>query len=162
MRYLFSIVVAGLLFCTGCSDKSGLFTPDLMEEKALTLTKKGEIYNSLEIKAALIATYLNPLLKRYRDADRAHFLISLHIDNDFTDPKKAGLNNPDYTLTLNGAAPLAIKPLKEDDPLMKIAPVKTLWAHHYLVTFPKHEDKALKMVLKSVRYGSSLLTFRAE
>ena len=151
-----------LFLSTGCMQKTGLFAPDLMEEKALSATRKGEIYNSLEIKASLVATYLNEVLKSYQSDDKAYFLVSIFIDNDYSDPKKQGLFNPDYILTLNGEKPLEIKLLDKDDDLIKIAPVQNMWSHYYLVTFPKSSSRKLMMRFESQRYGASILNFLGE
>ena len=163
MKNLFLIVGVSLYLClAGCASKSGLFSPDILSQRALTYTKKAEIYNSLEIKASAVITYLNPLLKKYEDKYHAYFLVSLFIDNDSSDIKKQGLHNHDIQLTLNSQSPLTIKDLKADDDLIKIAPVKNMWSHYYLVTFEKPLSKEMKMLLKSQRYGSSSLIFEAE
>ena len=156
------IVFITLLSLGGCASKSGFFAPDVLEEKALVFTKKAQIYNSMEMKASLVATYLNPLLKRYKSDAEAHFLISVFIDNDFQDSEKQGLFNPDYMIALNGQNPTSIKPLDKDDALLKIAPVKNVWSHYYLVTFPKPATDTMELVFKSRRYGASSLVFEAE
>ncbi len=162
MRYLvFLFTILGLTF-SGCVLKSGLFSPDRLEQKALTYTKKAEIFNSLEIKASLITTYLNPVLPEYRDKNRASFLMSLFIDNDFEEPSRYGFNNPDISLTMNGEKPLSVKELDADDPLVKLAPVKNAWSHYYLVTFAKPADGQMQITLRSRRYGASTLTFATE
>jgi len=153
-----TILFLALILGTGCSTKNGLFAPDVMQEQALSVTRKAEIYNSLEIKASLVATYLNPLDKAYASDKRVHFLVSVFIDDDYSERNKQGLFNPDYSLTLNGQKPISIKPLKRDDDLLKIAPIKNVWAHYYLVTFPKPKADTMKMLFKSRRYGSSVLT----
>ncbi len=162
MKYFFFPLITWMLLLTGCSQKSGFFAPDRLEQKALTLTQKGEIYNSLEIKASLVATYLNPLLKEYADKDRVHFLVSVFIDNDYSDKKRAGLYNPHYRLSLDNQAPEAIKALKFDDPLVKIAPVKNAWSKYYLVTFKRPSDSKMQMLFKSERYGACTLNFSAD
>ena len=156
------ILFLAFFFGSGCAGKNGLFAPDALEQKALTYTRKAEIYNSLEIKASLVVTYLNPLLKEYDRKNNASFLVSVFIDNDSSNPKKQGLFNPDYTLTLNDTRPVAIKPLKRDDDLLKIAPVQNAWSKYYLVTFKKPASEKITLVFKSQRYGSSFLTLPAE
>jgi hypothetical protein len=156
------ILFISLFLSGGCASKSGLLAPDLLEEKALSFTQKAQIYNSLEIKASLIATYLNPLLKTYDNDKRAHFLMSVFIDNDYNEPEKQGLFNPDYSITLNGEKPISIKPLDKEDDLMKIAPVQNVWLHYYLVTFPKPASGKMEIVFKSQRFGSSSLIVEEE
>jgi len=151
-----------LLSLGGCASKSGFFAPDVMQHKALAFTQKAQIFNSLEIKASLVATYLNPLLNAYQSDTRVHFLMSVFIDDDFTEPDKQGLFNPDYTITLNGQKPISIKPLDQDDELLKIAPMKNVWSHYYLVTFHKPASDTMQLLFKSRRYGASSLVVEAE
>ncbi len=157
-----TIIFFALLSLGGCASKSGFFAPDVLEEKALSFTQKAQIFNSLEMKASLVATYLNPLLKTYKSDKRVHFLMSVFIDNDFEDPDKQGLFNPDYSVTLNGQKPISIKPLEKDDELLKIAPVKNVWSHYYLVTFHKPATDKMELLFKSRRYGASSLVVEAE
>ncbi len=158
-----TILFFSLWIMGGCASRSGFFSPDLLEQKALSYTQKAEIYNSMEIKASLVTTYLNPLLKEYRSDKRAHFLMSVFIDDDYSDPDKQGLFNPDFSVSLNGMKPIAIKPVEKEDPLMKIAPVKNVWSHYYLVTFPKPQrQEKMEIIFKSRRFGSSSLIVEAE
>ena len=147
---------------SGCAQKEGLFAPDTFENRALAKTRKGEIYNSLEIKASIVATWLNPLLSEFKNEKNACFLVTVFIDDDFEDPKKQGLNNPDYVLTLEGKEPVSVKPLSEDDPLVKMAPLKMMWGHNYLACFPDPGSKTMRMRFTSRRYGVSVLTFSKE
>jgi len=149
------------LFMGGCAQKVGLLTPDVVAKKALAFTKKAEIYNSLEIKASMVVSYLNPILKEYKEKDKTkvYFLISLFIDNDYADREKQGLFNPDYTLFLNGQTPMEVSKLKENNDLIKIAPIQNMWSSYYLVSFEKPQTKDMKMELKSQRFGTSGLTF---
>ncbi len=147
---------------SGCAQKEGLFAPDTFENRALAKTRKGEIYNSLEIKASIVATWLNPLLTEFKEEKNACFLVSVFIDDDFEDPAKQGLHNPDYALTLEGKKPVSLKRLSADDPLVKIAPLKTLWGHYYLACFPNPASDTMRMRFTSRRYGASVLTFSKE
>ncbi len=162
MRYLFFPLIVLLLGMGGCTTKSGLFSPDKLEQKALTHTHKAEIFNSLEIKVSLIATYLNPILPEYHQKDKAYFLISIFIDNDFDEPSRYGLHNPDISLDMDGKKPLEIKELKSDDPLRKLAPIQNMWSHYYLVTFTKPQSGQMHITVKSRRYGASTVTFSAD
>ena len=154
MRVVFFIFLA-LIFGTGCSFKTAFTEPDTVLQKSLTWTKKGEIYNSLEIKASVFATYLNPLGKAKSSHDE--FVVSIFVDDDFKEKKKAGLHNPDISLSLGGVKPLSVKELDEDSEYKKLVPFKNEWAHYYLVKFPKSTQKVL--ILKSQRYGKTQLKF---
>jgi len=68
MKNLFLIIGMSIyLSLSGCASKSGFLSPDVLAQRALSYTKKAEIYNSLEIKASAVVTYLNPLLQAYND-----------------------------------------------------------------------------------------------
>ncbi len=159
MKSLSVLLMGIVLFLSGCTSKTGFFSPDLLEQQALSYTKKAQIYNSLEIKATIVATYLNPLLKEYDKKDSVTFLISFFIDNDSSDPKKQGLYNSEYKLSLNGELPQKIVPLKQNSDIVKLLPIKNMWSHYYLVTFKKPASKEMKMLLESNRYGSATMNF---
>ena len=155
MKYF--ILSITLLFTTACSLKTPFLEPDTFLQKTLTYTKKGEIYNSLEIKDTIFATYLNPLGKNISNDDE--FVVSIFVDDDFDDDKKAGLHNSDISLTLNGYKPIMIKELKKDDTLRKLVPFKNEWSHYYLVKFPKTNSAKKELVLESKLYGATSLNF---
>ena len=147
-----------LFLFSGCSFKSSFTKPDKILQRTLTWTKKGEIYNSLEIKASIFATYLNPL-KKVKSSDE-EFVVSIFIDDDFKEKSKYGLNNSDISLTLNGIKYISKKELDEDSEYKKLVPFKNAWAHYYLVKFPKNDKKELKLILESRSYGATILTFQ--
>jgi len=147
-----------MFFIFGCSFKEPFLEQDKVLQNSLAWTKKGEIYNSLEIKASIFATYLNPLEKA-KNNHNEEFVVSVFVDNDFKDKKKAGLNNPDISLTLNSIKPILKKELDENSKYKKLAPFKNEWSHYYLVKFPKSSKKELKLVLKSEDYGIAVLNF---
>ena len=153
-RLVFLFVIFVL---AGCTLKKTFVEPDTVLQETLVYSRKGEIYNSLEIKASLFATYLNRLDSKYKDGE--YFVISLFIDDDFEEPEKYGLNNKAYRLTLNGKDYIYKKELKEDDELRKLVPFKNQWSHYYLVKFPK-VDGVKKLVLSNYAYGSTVLRFR--
>ena len=155
MRSLFFIL--SIFLFTGCSFKKPFLEPDSVLQESLVYSKKGEIYNSLEIKASLFATYINRLDSKYKDGE--YFVVSIFIDDDFEDPKKYGLNNKAYRLTLNGYDYVYKKELKEDSELRKLVPFKNQWSHYYLVKFPKQKG-VKKLELSHFRYGSTTLRFR--
>ena len=163
MKNLFLIIgVALFLSLSGCASKSGFLSPDILSQRALSYTKKAEVYNSLEIKASAVITYLNPLLKKYNDDEHIYLLVSLFIDNDSSDIQKQGLHNPDISLSLDGTKPLQIQTLQQGDDLIKIAPIKNMWSHYYLLTYKKPSSDNFQVMLKSQRFGSSALTFEVE
>ncbi|WP_281951050.1 hypothetical protein [Nitrosophilus kaiyonis] len=142
---------------TGCAQKSGFsfFSKDKPYERAITYTKKGEIVVSMENKAFIIATYLNPI-KNYKDGE--YFFVRVYIANDFSDEEKSGLFNPKYHLSLNNSKPLDIKKLTNEDSLSKEMPMVKPWYKLYLVKFPKTVGTK-KLIFKSDDYGQTVLIF---
>ena len=155
MRIAFFIL--GIFLFVGCSLKEPFLKEDTVLQETLVYSKKGEIYNSLEIKASIFATYLNRLDSKYKDGE--YFVVSIFIDDDFEDPKKYGLNNKAFHLTLNGKKYINKKELDEDSELRKLVPFKNQWSHYYLVKFPK-QSGVKELVLSNYAYGSTTLRFR--
>ena len=155
--YKFAIVLA--LVFGGCSTKSGFFAEDEMYQSALMHSKKGEIFNSLELKASIIATHLNSFLEECKKCSNEQFLVAIYIDNDSSDKEKQGIKNSFYTLTLNSKKPLNVKPLSYDDDLIKLAPFRNRWAKYYLIDFAKDDKDRLEMEYKSKSFGSANLIF---
>ncbi|OQX74728.1 MAG: hypothetical protein B6D59_01460 [Campylobacteraceae bacterium 4484_4] len=151
-----------LLLLGGCSAKTGLFAPDRMEQKALHHTQRGEIYNALEIKAAIVATYLNPVYPKYDKSEKEYFLIGIYIDNDASDIEHQGIYNEQYRLRLAGEKPVKITPLKESDALVKSAPLRNRWSHYYLVEFPPLSTQTLELTYQNDQYGKVTLHFAKE
>ncbi len=161
MRKRVFILLGVLLFLTACSKKSPFFTSDAKELSAVMHTKKGQLYSSLQIKASIVATYLNASTKEFKKSSNEMFLISLFIDDD-SNTKKSGLFNKAYTLTLNGKKAIDIKKLKYEDDLIKIAPIKNRWSSYYLVEFKKDDSEKLKMEYKNEDYGVTVLEYSKE
>ena len=67
MKKISILLLSFMLFLGGCSQKSKFFNEDVVGESALMNTKKGELYNSLELKASLSATYLNNFVGEYKN-----------------------------------------------------------------------------------------------
>ena len=154
------LVVASLLFLTvGCSQKSGFFNEDSMEQSAVTHTKKGQLYNSLEIKATIVSTYLNASHPDFKDAKEENFLVSVFIDEDSTNPKFSGINNPKYLLSLNDVNPTSKKKLDFEDELINFTPIRNRWSTYYIVSFPLQKDGSLLMSFKNTNYGETVLEY---
>ena len=153
------LIFALLFFSFGCSQKSSFLKEDKEQQSAMMYTKKGELYNSLEIKASIVSTYLNPTQAQFKDSKEEVFLISIFIDNDSSNPKFHGIYNPDYTLTLNGKKSKSIKKLEFEDDLIKMAPIRNRWSVYYLVSFDKTDDEKLVMNFKNDAYGEVVLEY---
>jgi len=159
MKITILIITAILVLGAGCSQKTGFLLEDTLEQNAVIHTKKGQLYRSMEIKAAITATYLNAIKSEYNSKDKEMFLVSVFIDKDSEDPKKQGLFNKDYSLTLNGVKAKEIKVLDFKDDLIKLAPMRNQWSTYYLVSFQKQNSEELRMVFKNDAYGEVVLKF---
>jgi hypothetical protein len=159
MKKIIYMITAILLLGTGCSQKTGFLSEDKLEQSAVIHTKKGQLYRSMEIKAAITATYLNPIKREYKNSGQEMFLISVFIDKDSEDPKRQGLFNKDYSLTLNGVKAKEIKVLDFKDDLIKLAPIRNQWSTYYLVVFDRQDNEKLKMIFKNDVYGKVVLEF---
>ncbi len=159
MKKIYTIATILLLTFTACSNKESLFNEDKLYKSALIHSKSGEIYNSLELKASIIATQLNSFLDECKSCGYDRFLVAIYIDNDSSNPKKQGYYNSYYHLTLNGKEPVNVKELDYDDDLIKLAPFRNRWAHYYVMDFNKTIGKEMKMRYESKGYGGVTLTF---
>ena len=148
------------LFWSGCSVKSGFFAEDAQHKSAMLNSKKGEIFNSLEMKASLVATYLNNTMIKCESSNMEVFLVAVYIDQDSSDPSKSGLLNSSYQLTLNDKKPIKVEALAYNDDLIQIAPFRNRWSDYYKVFFEKSKDKTLKMKYQHANYGKLILTFQ--
>jgi len=158
MKNIYLILLILPLFIS-CSSKKGLFEEDRLYQIALTHSKEGSIYNSLELKASIIATHLNSFLDECKYCQSERFLVAIYISDDSSDKKKQGLNNTFYTLTLNGKKPISVKELSYDDDLIKLAPFRNRWAHYYLIDFARDKERVMKMRYDSKNYGGVTLSF---
>lgn len=153
------MILIATLFLSGCTLKSGFFAEDLRYQSALSHTKKGEIYNSFEMKASIVATYLNSTTVEC-DRDNAEvFLIAIYIDEDTSDESKQSLMNKSFLLTLGGKKPSSIRSLAYSDDMIQIAPFRNRWSDYYLVKFDKQEAQELEMNYTHKNYGRVILSF---
>jgi len=157
IKAIFTIFL--LFFVTGCSFKHAFFQEDVLEQKAIVWSQKAQLYNSLEIKASIDSTYLNQVVSGYSEGE--NFIVGIHIDDDFDDDNKAGLNNPAYRLTLDGKKPIKVEKLDDQSELFQVVPFKKQWSRYYLVKFANSSEKVLKLKLKSRDYGEKVLVFLA-
>ena len=153
------MILLATLFMSGCSLKSGFFSKDLRYESALAHSQKGEIYNSLEMKASIVATYLNSTAVECDRENAEVFLIAIYIDEDTSDASKQGLMNQNFLLRLGGKKPTSIRALAYHDDMIKIAPFRNRWSDYYLVEFEKQDAKELEMIYSHKNYGKVTLSF---
>ncbi len=159
MKLSLIMILLATLLLGGCSPKSGFFSQDLRYQSALSHTQKGEIYNSLEMKASIVATYLNSTLVKCDREDAEVFLVAIYISEDSSDESKQGLMNKNYMLTLNGEKPISIRALDYHDDMIQVAPFRNRWSDYYIVKFKKQKSQELKMQYTHKSYGKVILSF---
>ncbi len=160
--FILTILLPILFLISACSSKSSFFSEDLLEKSAIVNSKKGQLYSSLEIKSTIVATYLNPILPKYRDSKNEFFLIGVFIDKDSPLKSERGLYNSSYTLNLDGKKPINIKELESHHALIRMIPIKNQWSHYYLVEFKSSLAESIKMSFKNEYYGEILLEFEKD
>ncbi|MCH9812467.1 MAG: hypothetical protein K0U47_00825 [Epsilonproteobacteria bacterium] len=160
MKKQYLLLIGVVLLLTACSSKPPFLSPNLVEQSIITHTKKGQIYNSLEIKASISATYLNQSIKAYEKSPDEVFLVSIFIDKDSDQKERQGIYNSTYTLTMNGQKAIKVEPLKFKDDLIKSLPTRNRWSHYYLINFEKSDQEKLNIVFKSDEYGSVVLNYQ--
>ncbi len=134
---------------SGCSLKTA-FTYDPLYEKALILTQRGQIINSLENKALIDAVYLNELYNnKFKNVT---FLIGVY--NDFNNE----LTNKEFTLTLNNQKPTKISKKIPSFILYKNFPFHNEWMSYYIVEFNKTK-KPYILKYKSSNWGEVKFEF---
>lgn len=124
-------------FFLGCSghieNNFGIFSQDKRYQSAIRYTRKADITNSLETKALIRATYLNPIYSEFNSKDREYFYIGVYIN----DSENLGLENPLYSLSLNSKEPLKLTKVKKDSRYSKELPFFDKWFNYYIVEFDR-------------------------
>ncbi len=163
---LSSTLTAALIF-SGCTIKENsniaqLFKKDDIYHISLMNTKKAQLIASLETKALLTATYLNPVFEYIEckdlcmsDATEEYFFVGVYI----TDSEDHEFNNKGYKLKLNGAEPIGVQKLEKNDPLRYQMPMINNWSTYYKVKFPNVKGNALKLTFENDRFGKDELTY---
>jgi hypothetical protein len=147
-----TLIVGGVI--GGCSSTGQLreaLKPDPLYRKALTYTQRGQLSNSLETRALVDATYLNPLYPG--KFEKPTFLIGVY--NDFEN----NLTNPEFNLTLNGHPPTEVNTTIPSFVLYKNFPFYNSWMNYYLVQFPK-SSYPLKLEYRSRDWGAIQFQWR--
>jgi len=164
-----SLGIFGAFFC-GCSptvpnDATSalkMFNKDNFYDSALKYTKSAQIINSFETKAKISATYLSKIEQdKYGTGEQ--FLVGIYIVNDDEEPKKAGLNNKNFTLSMgaNGSKfePKSVKELKNEDELVRRIPHSDNWSRYYIVEFPAQKSQTLTLHYSHAQFGEATLNF---
>jgi len=163
---LSSTLTATLIF-SGCTIKENsniaqLFKQDDIYHISLMNTKKAQLIASLETKALLTATYLNPVFEYMKcknscmtNSKEEYFFVGVYI----TDSEDHAFNSKGYELKLNGKKPIGIQKLEKNDPLRYQMPMINNWSTYYKVKFPHVQGNALKLTFENDRFGKDELTY---
>ena len=183
--FTISTLVASLLFM-GCSKTTAFdfFSTDVYYEKAVSNMQKVSLMSNMETKALLHAVYLNNVDPDvYYDGE--YFFVAVHIIEDPVEKSKRGLNNPEYSLTIqekkvmqekeffeaeDASAPkngqsfnyvqaTEVIELHDDHELRLSMPIRNQWNSYYIVKYESSSDSKLILSFESDRYGQALLTF---
>lgn len=160
---LTKIVLSALaLLLAGCSTPDNVIPDEVLSrdqqyEQALLFTKRAQLIQSFETKAAVTATLLNGAEpKRYSEEESLVFFVGLLLPGYRLDePLPEG-----YALRLNGNKPVKLTPVDRKDPLLLTMPLVNRWSRYYLATFVPSESP-YALVFENDRYGSVTLTFQS-
>jgi hypothetical protein len=156
----------GAVFC-GCTpsvpnDATSALKMFSKDKQALKYTKSAQIINSFETKAKITATYLSKLdTAKYGSDER--FVVGIYIVNDDDEAKKSGLNNKNFTLTMNVEGKKleakVIGELKNEDELVRRIPHSDNWSRYYIVSFPTQKAQTLTLQYSHAQFGEATLNF---
>jgi hypothetical protein len=135
------ILLVLFLFFVGCNNKIGVLQKDARYNTLMQYTKRGEIVKSFETIAIINATYMNPVLENNETKNNEIFIIGVYNSDDYKGYEKGGINNPNFTLTMNDMN--YTKATKADLVKLNIKdyPFYTKWMKYYKVYFPKSNGK---------------------
>lgn len=156
MRHPATILIILTIFILGGCGQSALLTlgKDEKYNTILTQTQKKQLTDSATTLGLFRTTYLNPLYPdEYRGKE--YFFIGLYLQDDFK-RDKGGLNNPHYSLTMNGQSYAEAMELEKSDPLYKQMPLTERWIRYYLVSFEDNSSAARMNVTLKKDSGESL------
>ena len=164
---LLSTTWISLFLLEGCAVKENsniaqLFKKDDIYHVSLMNTHKAQLIASLETKALLTATYLNPVYSSsncknlcMEVSDAEYFFVGIFI----TDSETNEFNKKGYLLTLNGQKPIKIEKLDKDDPLRYQMPMMNNWSTYYKVKFPIVIENKMELTFENDRFGKDVLTY---
>jgi hypothetical protein len=137
------------------------FTGSAAYAEALPHTKRGEIVDRFESKALISASYLNAIYPDNAEYNATEtFLIGLYIANDFSAKAKSGLNNPNYSLALNGKKYLSAEIVDKNSVLLKLMPLVNRWNKYYIVRFAASDAPLNLSLIESDTNQSIVISFQ--
>jgi hypothetical protein len=172
---LFITLSIGII--SGCSSKEEenflkVYEKNINYHVNLGKTEKVKLNDGNSTKALLTATYLFEKSADKDDTRNEKFIVGLYVDDE-----NGSVDSLEYNLTLKGnfksgknskgvvkyknkrKAPLSVKHLTKNSPLLKDISFKSEWTKYYLYTFPHTKSKAFQLIFKSKNYGKGKLNF---
>jgi len=163
------VMISMILGFSGCSsitdnpNMKQLLTKDDIYHTSLINTHKAQLIASLETKALLTATYLNPVVEQNPDwrsfqfnpHDGEYFFVGVYI----SDSKEHSFNTKGYKLTLNNQEPIEVKAIGKNDPLRYEMPMVDNWSNYYLVKFRANSEDEQKLIFESERFGEDVIVY---
>ena len=136
IRQLTLNILIILSFASCYSTGLKIFHKDAIFEKGFQYTKKADLVQDHQVKLMMIATYLNPVDKKYQD-DRENLIIGIYFSDSDIDNKSYTQRGFDFNIT--NAQDIKINKLASDDKLLVNLPLKNSWADYYRLSY-KHDD----------------------
>jgi len=134
-----------LFLSAGCASKGIIenFKQSNYNEKMINNYQKKSIISELETKVVISTVYMNKVEDINASNDR--FLISLYIQNDFYEKKRAGMFNKHLNITLKDQNGTHIEEVDDEHPFFPKLPLYTKWSRYYLVDFNATTPKILNI-----------------
>jgi hypothetical protein len=152
-RYVLVLLVVVFSGCYQDRD-FGIFQRDAIYKKAIKNTQKGDILNSFETKALIIATYLNPVLDGYQEDENFFVGVYSSVTKD-----NLALDDRDYSLLLDGSKANKIVEIEDNESIKTKMPFVNEWFRYYIVTFNSSEKESLNLTFSHKEFGNTELHF---
>lgn len=143
----------GLVMLTGCtqspSEKAlmNVYEKNKRAYHHLLKTEKAQFQSEHLTKALITATYLqNTSSKRSKE----RFIVGIYAEE---------VSPLSFSLKLDGKTPKQMKPLSQEDVLLKDLSFVSQWSQYYLVEFAHVKKKSFNMVVSHPSYGNKALHF---
>lgn len=146
MQKTYKLLLLNLFIITlfiGCTPPSAFtfFKDDKLKAEAIQYTKTVQIAFDGQVQAIINVTYLNSVNDDFDEDQNQNFIVGVFIANDNEQEDKQFLNNPSYSLSLNGRVATYTSKLSDQHKMYGHLPIQNNWAKYYLVKFDVVEDE---------------------
>lgn len=153
------ILAVALTLLAGCTSKSEKALMDVYEKnrtyhKLLLKTEKIQFYENNESRVLVTATYLQDPAADEKQEDEV-FVVGINTDGAIPQ----GLNEGEFSVTLEGKPAKSITPLEKNSPYLKHISFVSDWTQFSLVRFAHIDKKRFTLVFTSKTYGKGTLSF---